>query len=196
MLSIFPSPEEIKALRKKARLTQQELAKKAGVSQSLIARIESGTVNPRLSTLIRIMKALEEYVESEIIAEDIMSQPLIYASPDEKIEHIVRKMWDHAISQLPVLGPNNSVIGTIFERDIIEIFIKYKNKALQLSAKDIMSDPLPMIQPNTKLSRITSILTNEIPAVIVLKNEKPAGIITRSDIMRIYTEWLKRKANP
>ena len=59
-----------------------------------------------------------------------------------------------------------------------------------------MSDPLPMIQPNTKLSRITSILTNEIPAVIVLKNEKPAGIITRSDIMRIYTEWLKRKANP
>ena len=67
MLSIFPSPEEIKALRKKAKLTQQELAEKAGVSQSLIARIESGTVNPRLSTLIRIMKALEEYVESEII---------------------------------------------------------------------------------------------------------------------------------
>ncbi len=195
MLSIFPSPEEIKALRKKAKLTQQELAEKAGVSQSLIARIESGTVNPRLSTLIRIMKALEEYVESEITAEEIMSKPLIYTLPNENIETIVQKMWDHAISQLPVLGSNNTVIGTIFERDIIEVFIKYKNKALSLTAKDIMSDPLPMVQPNTKLSRITSILTNEIPAVIVLKNGKPVGIITRSDIMKIYTEWLKHRTN-
>ncbi|OYT31161.1 MAG: inosine-5-monophosphate dehydrogenase [Thermoprotei archaeon] len=193
MLSIFPSPDEIRALRKKAGLTQEELAKKAGVSQSLIARIEAGTVNPRLYTLIRIMKALEEYVENEITAEAIMSSPLIYATPEEEVDQIVKKMWDHAISQLPVLGSNNSIMGTICERDIIEVFIKYKNKALQLKAKDIMSDPLPMIQPNTKISKITSLLTGDIPAVIVLKDNKPAGIITRSDIMRIYTEWFKSR---
>lgn len=34
----IPNGDEIKALRQKARLTQAELAKKASVSQSLIAR--------------------------------------------------------------------------------------------------------------------------------------------------------------
>ncbi|MHA1431033.1 MAG: helix-turn-helix domain-containing protein, partial [Candidatus Freyarchaeota archaeon] len=53
----LPTPEDIKRLRKKVGLTQTELAEKAGVSQSLIARIESGSVDPRLSTLQRILNA-------------------------------------------------------------------------------------------------------------------------------------------
>jgi transcriptional regulator with XRE-family HTH domain len=43
--------------RVQAGLSQVELAKKMGTSQSSIARLESGRVRPSLSTLIRLAKA-------------------------------------------------------------------------------------------------------------------------------------------
>jgi DNA-binding XRE family transcriptional regulator len=40
------------------RLTQAELAKKAGVSQVIIARLESGTSNPTLNTIQKVADVL------------------------------------------------------------------------------------------------------------------------------------------
>jgi transcriptional regulator with XRE-family HTH domain len=51
--------EKIKELRKAAGLSQQQLAKKAKLSQSAIAQMESGLKDPRLGTLKKIAKALK-----------------------------------------------------------------------------------------------------------------------------------------
>lgn len=40
------------------KLTQEELARKAGVNQTTIARIESGTNNPTVATVSRVAAAL------------------------------------------------------------------------------------------------------------------------------------------
>ena len=55
-----PSPKELQQLRKKVGLTQAELANSVGISQSLVARIEKGQVNPSISTLKRILKVIEK----------------------------------------------------------------------------------------------------------------------------------------
>jgi len=44
--------------RKKAKLSQQELSRKTGIKQPAIARIESGTHSPKLSTLIKILQPI------------------------------------------------------------------------------------------------------------------------------------------
>ena len=49
----LPTPEDIKKLRLELKLTQHDIATRAGVSQPLIARIESGDVDPRLSHFAR-----------------------------------------------------------------------------------------------------------------------------------------------
>jgi predicted transcriptional regulator len=43
--------------RRRAGLTQRELAKRAQVPQPAIARIESGRVSPRLSTILPLIEA-------------------------------------------------------------------------------------------------------------------------------------------
>ena len=43
--------------RTRARLSQAELAKRMGTSQSTVARLESGTAKPSLSTLERFARA-------------------------------------------------------------------------------------------------------------------------------------------
>lgn len=48
--------EMLKAARKEAKMTQQELAEKAGTKKSYISKLENGKGNIRLSTIIRIFE--------------------------------------------------------------------------------------------------------------------------------------------
>lgn len=50
--------------RKRAGLTQRDLAAKAGVPQSYVARVESSTVDPTVSSLSRLLRACGTTLEA------------------------------------------------------------------------------------------------------------------------------------
>lgn len=50
--------------RKSAGLTQEQLARRAGTSQPAIARYEQGTTEPRADTLLRLLAACGETLET------------------------------------------------------------------------------------------------------------------------------------
>ena len=73
----LPTPEDLKKRRNELGLTQSDLAKRAGVSRPLIARIESGDVDPRLSTVRKILDAFEgAEKERQILIKDLMHSPV------------------------------------------------------------------------------------------------------------------------
>ncbi|MEM2079059.1 MAG: helix-turn-helix domain-containing protein, partial [Nitrososphaerota archaeon] len=51
--------ESLAKLRRRLGLTQRELAKISGVSQSLISKIECGRISPSYEAVRRILQALE-----------------------------------------------------------------------------------------------------------------------------------------
>lgn len=53
---MFIVSEMLKEARKKANLTQEQLAEKAGTKKSYISKLENGKGNIQLSTLIRIFE--------------------------------------------------------------------------------------------------------------------------------------------
>jgi len=69
----LPDLSRIAVMRKRMGLTQTELAEKAGVSQSLIARVEAGTVDPRYSKVEKIFRALEVNGGQVVTAREIMT---------------------------------------------------------------------------------------------------------------------------
>jgi len=192
-MDFVPPPQELKDLRRRAGLTQAELAKRAGVSQSLIARIETGTVNPRLSTLMRIYTALREYLEEEVTVDKVMHSPVIVVGIDEKMENIVRLMWQNGISQIPVVEPSGEVVGTIHERDLVDVLLKHREKALSLRAVNIMSGPLPLVPRSTRLSTVIRLLRSDVPAVLVVEGGTPIGIVTRSDVIRFLAGFWRER---
>mgnify|MGYP001772992111 CR=1 FL=1 len=182
----IPSPEELRLLRIRAGLTQAELAERAGVSQSLIARIESGKVNPRVSTLVRIYQALEEFMEEELTACEVMSSPVVYVLPSASLLEVARLMWEKGFSQLPVLDEEGSEnLGTVFDDDVLRAFIRENARASMLTAADVMSDPLPIVSCSTKVRSVARMLGRGLPAVLVEDEMKIVGIITKSDIAKL-----------
>lgn len=69
--------QRIKAARKKAGVTQEELGKKLGVSPSFVAQYETGKRNPKIETLQNLANALGVPVY-ELIDSDDLKRAVIY----------------------------------------------------------------------------------------------------------------------
>ena len=167
----------IKKLRADAGLTQKKLAELVGVSQAHIAKIEQGRVDPRLSTVNRILAVLR--VGREGRAEDIMTKGVLFARPRESVLKASEVMVKNAVSQLPVLDRGN-VVGTITEENIV------RNLKTDLSnelVKNVMDPPLPVVSKETGLAVVRPLLENSA-GVLITKGQEVVGIVTRSDLLK------------
>ena len=59
----FYTGQIIEDARKKAKITQAELARRIGSNRSYISHVEKGVTDPRISTFYRIMNALGVRIE-------------------------------------------------------------------------------------------------------------------------------------
>ncbi len=179
----IPTSGEIREKRIKAGMTQSAVAIQAGFSQSMIARIEAGTVDPRASTLRRIVAVLNESETSYPSADDIMTRPVISISPEESIKNTVDVMEKYGISQVPVIK-NGVPIGCVSESAIIGAM---ENEMIHHSMKntvtDIMEEGFPTVSPSEKIEPIVHSLQNH-HAVLVMDKGKVVGVITKHDCIR------------
>ena len=182
----LPTPEDLRRKRLELHLTQSELAKIAGLSQPLIARIESGDVDPRLSTLRRIVDALNRAEERRAIVKDIMHSPVIGVSPDESVMRAVSIMDSYGFSQIPVLR-DGVCIGSISVGLITEYITRYGAENVRdKRVYELMEEPLPTVPPTTDLSTVSQMLDTHL-AVLVVEGGKVIGVITKHDIMKLIS---------
>jgi len=187
VINLVPIPElrQIKAMRKSLGITQKQLAELSNVSQSLIARIESNRVDPSYSKVKKIFEALERIgnMNKNLTAKEIMTKNIISITKNEKITTAAKIMKRKNISQLPVME-NNKVIGTISEKDISHAFSINENPK-KLLVKDVMTDPLPIINYNATIEIISHLLDFN-PATLVMKRGKIIGIVSRADLLKLF----------
>jgi len=81
--------QALRQARKRAGLTQRELAERSGVAQPAIARIEKGAVVPRVDTLERLLRACGQSLEVEdrigVGVDRSVIRELLRLSPKERI---------------------------------------------------------------------------------------------------------------
>jgi predicted transcriptional regulator len=187
MIIMLPQLDEIPKKRKALGLTQSKLAQLAGVSQSIIAKIESGTVDPSYSIAKRLVEALEkESIQvSRPRVSEIMSRPVISVSRTQLVRDAVDMMRKRGYSQLPVLDGNRSV-GSISEKTILDRAARGEplESLLNNRVRDIMDSPLPMVNDDTPLEMVLGLLQGNY-GVLVTKGESTIGILTKSDILKV-----------
>jgi len=173
--------DDIKKLRKRMGLTQQELARKARVSQSLLAKIETGKISPGYEKTCRIFAALDSMAKtSETKAGEIATRKVISASAQETVAEVIRKMAQHGISQLPVMEGGKAV-GLVTDSGLLE-----KTSSGAVDARTAVSEAMegapPMISEDAGISAVAGLLKH-FPIVMVVKRGDVIGVITKSDVL-------------
>ena len=175
----LPTPEDLRERRNDLGLTQSDLAEKADVSQPLIARIEGGDVDPRLSTLRRIVNALQEAEGGLLRAEDLMHSPVVSVEPDDSVHETTRLMEERSYSQVPVIrdGTPQGLIGTS------EIRQRSGNSVGELPVAEVMHEAVSTVEPDATIDAVDAHLDHN-DAVLVVQSGETVGIITEADIAR------------
>jgi predicted transcriptional regulator len=167
----------IREMRNEAGLSQQELAKLAKVSQAHIAKIENDRVDPRMSTVNRIMRILRTR-DRRKRCRSLMNPSIISVDTDTPVQEAVSIMRERDISQLPVMS-GGSQVGSIDESTIIRNVGRRLNK---LQARHIMERPFPVVDVRDPCE-IAQPLLDFHSAVLVAEKGKLKGIITKSDFL-------------
>lgn len=173
----LPTPDDLRERRTELELTQSELAERADVSQPLIARIEGGDVDPRLSTLRRIVNALEEAEGGILRAADLMHSPVVSVSPDDSVHETKELMDKRGYSQVPVLR-DGMPQGLIGNNDIRQ---RTGENVGEHPVADVMHESIALVEPSATIDEIDAYL-NHNAAVLVVESGETVGIITEADI--------------
>jgi predicted transcriptional regulator len=183
---MFPNLEDIARRRRKIGLKQTDLAKLAGVSQSLIAKLEAGTIDSSYTKVRMIFEVLSRAEAKTKIQEAKMAPNLVIAvQKDEPISKAVHAMKQHGYSQVPVFKGKQSV-GSISEKTILHQILEGKNfdQISALPCETIMDEAFPQVGEEAPFSLISSLL-QVYPAVLISKKGDVTGIITKADLLRI-----------
>jgi len=183
---MLPSIEEVAKKRRIMGLTQQKLARLAGVSQSLIAKLESQKIDPSYTKVKAIFDALERLqTETEVRAEEVLHSKVIGIQKSDQVSKAVQTMADYGYSQLPVFDGEHAV-GSISEKTIIGKVSAGKdlNQISKRSVGEIMEEAFPQVGEDAPLPLIASLL-QVYPAVLISKKGKVVGIVTKADLLKM-----------
>ncbi|MGM5483288.1 MAG: CBS domain-containing protein [Nanobdellota archaeon] len=168
---------EIKSIRMNLGITQKGLAEISDVSQSFIAKIESGLIDPGFSKAIKIIEALEGKVrDRKLCADEIMQKDIFFVKPDDLCNQVTDIMKKQNISQVPVKD-KDQVMGVVTERSLL-------GTSGSCNVKDVMESPPPVVCRSTNVDVIIQILKHS-SMVLVNDKGKIAGIVTKSDVIGV-----------
>jgi len=182
---MLPTIDEVAKKRRMMGLTQQKLARLAGVSQSLIAKLEAHKIDPSYTKVKAIFDSLEHLQnKTEVRAEEILHNKLIGIQKRDVVSKAVQTMAEYGYSQLPVFDGEYAV-GSISEKTIIEKVSAGKDlsQISKCSVGEVMEEAFPQVGEDAPLPLISSLL-QVYSAVLISTKGKVVGIVTKADLLK------------
>ena len=120
-------------------------------------------------------------------AEAVELPALVTISAHQKVGEAIDVMQRYSISQLPVVrdGSNDSLadfIGSLQDRTLLDRVFKNPD-ALHEDVASAMQPPLAAVEVTQSLDEVFSTLSGRTNAVVVARDGRPVGVLTRADLL-------------
>ncbi|MCU7725432.1 cystathionine beta-synthase [Actinoplanes sp. KI2] len=125
-------------------------------------------------------------VADALAGKDGRTPPLVHVHPTETVRDAIDYMREYGVSQLPVLKAEPPVVtgevaGSIAEKALLDALFS-GDAHLHDTIERHMVDPLPVIGGGQPVSEAVALLA-KADAAMVLVDGKPAGVLTRQDLL-------------
>jgi cystathionine beta-synthase len=122
---------------------------------------------------------------------------VVAVSCDDTVHHAIELLRAHDISQLPVVRTVSTtgddhhdvtgvevheIVGSVQERTLLDRL--YRNpEVVSAQVSTIMDAPFSLVDANEEIERVFPLLSTGSPAVLVQREGRVAGVITRADLL-------------
>jgi predicted transcriptional regulator len=184
----FPPETEIKRMRKSLDITQSDLARMSGVSQSTIAKLERGNIKGSYEAVTKIFTSLQNVSRERSKASravDLATKQIVGIQANELVKVATEMMRASGISQMPVFQGRQHV-GSISDMQILARLRdgERMETIAEMRVEDLMEDAFPIVNENTPVEAVTALLSSS-HAVMVGKKSDMVGIITSADMLKM-----------
>lgn len=170
-----------------------------------------GAVQATLPVAIEVMKgAIRVRIPGNALtAEEIMTSPAVTIPEDAPVQQVADLIADKDVSGVVVVDSDGEAVGVISRGDLLHrvahphlpphvqilggVFYletphrldELINKMRGVRARDIMSDELVWVSPDTSAQEVADLMIErDVRRIPVLRDGKPVGVITRGDVVR------------
>ena len=107
---------------------------------------------------------------------------LVQVAPSAAVRQALNLMSSYGVSQIPVME-DDTCVGGLIENSLMTRALS-QPALLDRPVKEVMDSPFPEVDPDFPVDRLAAALTRESPAVLVARNGKPVGIVSRYDLLQ------------
>jgi cystathionine beta-synthase len=109
-------------------------------------------------------------------------QKLIHIEPSQTVSHAVELMKKYDIEHIPVMR-DGEIVGSISENGLFQKM--FSNPDIKsMTASELLENPFPIVDFNTPVERISSLITKENGAVLGKDETGNYHIVTKYDIIQ------------
>lgn len=185
----FPTGADVKKRRELLGISQKQLvarlaARGARIRQPYLSKIEADKAEPAyrlMRELVGVLDECENAQEPQTLAGAYHPRP-VSVGANEPVAGAIRKIRRNGFSQMPVFLRGRNV-GRITDAMVLAAERKYgKGPVREKLVSQIMGPPYPVLNIGTPKSE-AELMVEKIGAVLVEKEGKIVGIITREDML-------------
>lgn len=170
-------------LRKQARLSQTELAQLAGVSQSFIAKLERGQLDPSFSRAQKIESILQQrQLSSQDWIQSVLQPFPTILWDTQSLSSALVQLEQYAAIALPVQNERGTIVGLLHLQPLLDALYFTPNLGQSKLVRELMISPqfLPL---HASTSEVRSILRSRL-VVLIGSETKPLGWILPYSILK------------
>jgi acetoin utilization protein AcuB len=135
-----------------------------------------------------------------MLVRERMSQEPVTITPDVSVTDALRLMRERKVRRLPVLDSHGKLVGIVSDQDLLyaspspvsSLSVWEMNYLLaRLKVEEVMTRKVITVTEDTPLEEAARIMAdNKIGGLPVMRDDKLVGIVTETDLFKIFLELL------
>ena len=135
-----------------------------------------------------------------MLVKERMSRHPITIRPDTSLHDALRVMHDEKVRRLPVVNKEDKLVGIVLEKDLLyaspspatSLSVYELNYLIsRITVESLMTRDVVTVSEDTSLEEAARIMAdNNIGGLPVMRNDTLVGMITESDLFKVFLELL------